>query len=401
MPTVIPSTVKVVSGEGAYVFDSHGNRFLDGTAALFLCNVGHAQPKLIEAVQEQMRKIEFYHNHGHFTGDPAERLARRLRALGPIEDSKIFFTSGGSDSIDTACKLARLHWQFEGRSAKKYILFRDRAYHGLHAYGTSVAGLDFNREGYGVESLVPETLRVPWDDIDEVERLIEELGAENIAALITEPVIGSGGILAAPEGYFSKLNELALKHKFLIIVDEIITGFGRTGDYWGTDHAGINADMIAMAKGITSGYLPLGGVQIAPRIWERFFSGTDAPIFRHGLTYSGHNTACAVAEANLDLIEELDLVARVKTLGESLNTRMQSLAGRPGVVEIRAGHGLLAAVQFSEDVDLGPVVSAAREKGVLIRSLSCNAIATSPPFIVDEHNLDEIVEAIDYGISRL
>lgn len=401
MPTVIGSTITVVGGDGPYVFDSEGNRLLDGTAALFLCNVGHTQPKLVEAARAQMQKLEFYHNHGHFVGEPAERLATRLRDLSPLPDAKIIFTSGGSDSVDTACKLARLHWQLEGRESKKHIVFRDRAYHGLHAYGTSVAGLDFNREGYGAPSLVPETLRVPWDDIDEVERRIVELGGENIAALITEPVIGSGGILAAPDGYFERLNELARIHDFLIIVDEIITGFGRTGDYWGTDRFGIDADIIVMAKGITSGYMPLGGLQIAPRIWGRFFSGSDAPIFRHGLTYAGHNTACAVAEANLDLIDELGLVDRVATLGRALDTGIRSLTGGTGVTEVRAGHGLLAAVQFAPDVHLEPVVLAAREKGVLVRALSSNAIAVSPPFVLEDHHIDEIVDAIAYGIDRL
>ena len=401
MPTVVGSTVKIVGGEGPYVIDSDGNRLLDGTAALFLCNVGHTQPKLIEAARAQMEKLEFYHNHGHFVGEPAEHLATRLRELSPIADSKIIFTSGGSDSVDTACKLARLHWHLEGRPTKKYILFRDRAYHGLHAYGTSVAGLDFNREGYGAPSLVPETLRVPWDDIDEVERLIDELGAANIAAFITEPIIGSGGVLAAPDGYFSKLNELARAHDFLIIVDEIITGFGRTGDYWGTDRFGIDADIIVMAKGITSGYMPLGGVQVAPKVWERFFTGADAPIFRHGLTYAGHNTACAVAEANLDLIEELGLVERVGALGRALDTRLQSLVGATGVTEVRAGHGLLAAVQFAPDVALEPVVLAARERGVLVRALSSNAIAVSPPFVLEDRHVDDIVDAIAYGIDRL
>lgn len=401
MPTVVENTIKIVSGNGPYVIDSEGNRLLDGTAALFLCNVGHAQPKLIEAARAQMEKLEFYHNHGHFVGEPAERLASRVRDLSPLSDAKIFFTSGGSDSIDTACKLARLHWQLEGRHDKKYILFRDRAYHGLHAFGTSLAGLQFNREGYGVESLIPETLRVPWDDINEVERLIEELGAENIAAFITEPIIGSGGILAPPDGYFSKLNTLARKHEFLIIVDEIITGFGRTGDYWGTDRFGINADMITMAKGITSGYLPLGGVQVARRVWDRFFSGPDAPVFRHGLTYSGHNTACAVAEANIDLIEELGLVERVKTLGKALDAGVHSLAGSTGVIDVRAGHGLLAAVKFDSEINLEPVVLAARKKGVLVRALSGNEIAVSPPFVLEDHHIDEIVDAIAFGIASL
>ncbi|MGI8393180.1 aspartate aminotransferase family protein [Leucobacter sp. W1038] len=401
MPTVIENSVTIVRGDGVYLFDSQGKRYLDGTAALFLANVGHTQPKLIEAAHRQMKKLEFYHNHGNFVGEPAERLASRIRDLGPIHDSKVFFTSGGSDSVDTACKLARLHWQSEGLTSKKYILYRDRAYHGLHGFGTSVAGIHVNREGLGVDSLVPETLQIPWNDIAEVGRLILELGPENIAAVITEPVIGSGGVLGPPAGYFEGLNSLARKHQFLIIVDEVITGFGRTGDYWGSERYGIEADMIVMAKGMTSGYFPLGGVQVHPRVWNRYFADENSPVFRHGLTYAGHNTGCAVAEANLDLIEELELVENVRKMGAVLDDSLRSLLGLPGVVETRTGHGLLAGIQFESDVDLTSVVVSARENGVLIRELSNKVIALSPPFTIESRHVDEMVEAIRYGVSRL
>ncbi|MFA5607390.1 MAG: aminotransferase class III-fold pyridoxal phosphate-dependent enzyme [Leucobacter sp.] len=401
MPSVIEDSVTIVRGDGVYLFDSEGNRLLDGTAALFLANVGHAQPKIIDAARRQMEQLEFYHNHGNFVGEPAEQLASRLRDLSPIPDAKVFFTSGGSDSVDTALKLARVHWQHEGKPSKKHVLYRDRAYHGLHAFGTSVAGINFNRRDFGVDSLIPETLRVPWDDIAETERLILELGPENVGAFITEPIIGSGGVLPPPEGYIAALNALAKKYEFLIIVDEVITGFGRTGSYWGSERFDIEPDMIVVAKGITSGYFPLGGVQVHPRIWERFFAGPESPIFRHGLTYAGHNTGCVVAQANLDLIDELDLVSHVRDMGAELSRALQSLEGARGVVEIRSGHGLLAGVQFESDVDLTSVVIAARQKGVLIRELSNKVLALSPPFTIETEHVEEIVDSIHYGLSRL
>jgi adenosylmethionine-8-amino-7-oxononanoate aminotransferase len=180
----------------------------------------------------------------------------------------------------------------------------------LHGFGTSIAGLHFNRDGYGSDSLIPETRRIPRDDLAATEEVIREIGADQIAAIVFEPVIGTGGVFPPTEGYLAGLQELARRHDILLVADEVITGFGRTGEWFASQRWGIEPDMITMAKGLTSGYLPLGAVAIAPRIAEPFFVGADAPDFRHGLTYSGHATACAVAAVNLDIIEEEGLVSR-------------------------------------------------------------------------------------------
>ena len=182
-------------------------------------------------------------------------------------------TSGGSDSVDLACKLARRHWQLEGRGHKKVILSRHGAYHGLHAFGTSIAGLQYNRDGYGTESLVPETARISTNDIDEVRAQLEQIGPDNVAAIIAEPVIGTGGVVGPADGYLEGLAALAREHDILLIADEVITGFGRAGRMFGSQRYGITPDLITMAKGITSGYAPLGGVLVSPRVADRFFAG--------------------------------------------------------------------------------------------------------------------------------
>jgi adenosylmethionine-8-amino-7-oxononanoate aminotransferase len=242
-----------------------------------------------------MVKLETYHIFGRFVNDQALGLAERLAGLAPIDDPKVILNSGGSDAIDVACKLARRHWQREGRTSKRTILSREHAYHELHAYGTSIAGLDFNREGYGTPSLVPETARVPVHDIDALAATIASIGAENIAALVTEPIQGTGGVNPPTPGYLEAVQQLCHKHDILLIVDEVITGFGRTGHMFATDRFGLEPDLITFAKGVTSGYAPLGGVLVAPKIWQPFYVDDAAtPILRHGATYAGHATACAV-----------------------------------------------------------------------------------------------------------
>jgi adenosylmethionine-8-amino-7-oxononanoate aminotransferase len=194
MPSVVGQQVTIVSGSGVYVDTADGRRLLDATAGLWHTNVGHGREEIARAAYEQMKKLETYHIFGRFLNQPAAILADRIAALAPLEDAKVLLTSGGSDSIDLACKLARRHWQLEGRTTKKTILSRVHSYHGLHAFGTSVVGLEMHREGYGSDSLIPETLRVSHDDIEAVESSIAAVGSENIAAIIVEPVMGAGGI---------------------------------------------------------------------------------------------------------------------------------------------------------------------------------------------------------------
>ncbi|HYZ79924.1 MAG TPA: aminotransferase class III-fold pyridoxal phosphate-dependent enzyme [Solirubrobacteraceae bacterium] len=401
MPSVPGDRLTIVAGEGANVQTDDGRWLLDATAGLWHANIGHGRARLADAAAAQMRRLETYHTFGRITNDQALVLADRVAAYGAIEDAKVFWVSGGSDAIDTAAKLARRHWQLQGQANKRIIVSRDASYHGLHAFGTSLAGIGFNREGYGSESLIPETARVPANDADALDAQIRALGPDRVAAVFAEPVIGTGGVIPPAEGYLQRVEAICREHDVLLVLDEVITGFGRTGEMFATQLFDLRPDMITMAKGITSGYAPLGGVLIAPQVWRPFFEDADAPIFRHGVTYSGHATACAVAQANLDVIEEEDLVARVASLTPQLADAVAPLADHPLVVEVRAGVGLLAGVQLAPDVSGDAVTRRCLEDGVLLRVITNNTLQISPPFVVDADDLHRIAAAIARALDTV
>jgi adenosylmethionine-8-amino-7-oxononanoate aminotransferase len=398
MPTARARRLVITRGEGAWLETSTGARLLDATSSLWHANIGHGRERLARAAYDQMRKLETYHTFGRTANEPALELADRLAASGPVPGAKVMLTSGGSDSVDLACKLARRHWQLEGRPEKRIILSRHNAYHGLHAFGTSVAGLQYNRDGYGTESLVPETARIATNDIDAVRRSVLELGPANIAAVIAEPVIGTGGVIGPAEGYLEGLQALCREHDILLIADEVITGFGRTGQMFASQRWGIQPDMVTMAKGITSGYAPLGGVLVAPRVADRFFEGHDAPIFRHGLTYSGHATACAVALANLDVLAEESLVFAAGRLEGVLDQAVKPLRHSDLVAEVRVA-GFMAGVQLHARVDADPIIDACARAGVLIRVIHDNTLQICPPFVCTDDEVTQIVDAIDAALA--
>jgi adenosylmethionine-8-amino-7-oxononanoate aminotransferase len=401
MPTALAKRVTIVEGHGASVTTADGAVLLDAPAGLWHANVGHGRVEMAQAAYEQMLKLETYHVFGRFVNEVALSLADRVTALGPIPDAKVFWTSGGSDSVDLACKLARRHWQLEGRPEKRIILSRDNGYHGLHGFGTSIAGLEYNREGYGSNSLIPETARIPVNDLAAAEAIIAELGPERIAAVVAEPVIGTGGVIAPAPGYLEGLERLARSHDILFIADEVITGFGRTGTMFASERYGLEPDMVLMAKGITSGYAPLGGVLIARRVWDRFFSDDDAPMLRHGITYSGHATACAVAHANLDILEREHLLDRVAELEGALGRAVQPLVDHPMVAEVRSGTGFLAGVQLRADVPGEAVVDACLDAGLLTRVIHNNTLHISPPFVVTDDEVTFIAKTIRVVLDQL
>ena len=399
MPTARAKRLVITKGMGAWLESSTGQRLLDSTASLWHANIGHGRERLARVAYEQMTTLETYHTFGRFANEPALRLADRLVELGPIPGAKVMLTSGGSDSVDLACKLARRHWQLEGRAEKKVILSRAGGYHGLHAYGTSVAGLAYNRDGYGTESLVPETARISTNDLEEVRRSVLALGPDNVAAIIAEPVIGTGGVIGPAEGYLEGLQELCRQHDILFIADEVITGFGRTGHLFASQRWGLQPDLVTMAKGITSGYAPLGGVLVSPRVSDRFFDGPDAPIFRHGLTYSGHATACVVALANLDVLEEEELVAQAGWLETVLAKAVEPLSDHELVAEVRSGAGFMAGIHLRADVPGDAIAEACTDAGVLIRVIHDNTLQICPPFVTTEEEVgliaNTITEALD------
>ncbi len=400
VPSVIGRQLVIERGEGSYVFTADGRRLFDGTAGLWHANVGHSHPELAAAAHEQMLRLETYHTFGRFTNERARELGDRLADLSPIARAKVILNSGGSDAIDVACKLARRHWQREGREGKRVILSREYGYHGLHAYGTSIAGLEFNRDGYGTPSLVSETARVSFDDADQVARTVAEIGPENIAALVTEPVQGTGGVNPPVPGYLEALQQICREHDILLVLDEVITGFGRMGTMFAADRYGIRPDLLTFAKGVTSGYAPLGGVLVSPRIWEPFFlNGPEAPIFRHGVTYGGHATASAVALRNLEILERDRLLARVGELEALLQRELTELAKHtPGVLDVRVA-GLLGGVTLAEQLSAEQASEDLIELGFISRPLRGNTLQISPPFITSDAELSSFVQAIRQAVT--
>ncbi|MDI9930694.1 aminotransferase class III-fold pyridoxal phosphate-dependent enzyme [Rhodococcus sp. IEGM 1354] len=399
-PSVLGRQLVIDRGVGSYVFTTDGQKLFDGTAGLWHANIGHAHPELAQVAFDQMRRLETYHIFARFTNDKALALGERLAALSPIQRSKVILNSGGADSIDVACKLARRHWQREGRATKKMILSREFAYHGLHAFGTSIAGLQFNRDGYGTESLVPDTARFPLHDADAIVAMVAEIGADNIAAIVTEPVQGTGGVNPPTPGYLEAVEKICRDNDILLILDEVITGFGRTGTMFAAERYGVTPDLLTFAKGVTSGYAPLGGVLVSPHIWEPFYvDSPDTPIFRHGATYAGHATASAVALANLDIIERDGLVERVTELEVVLRNALDGLNARQGeVIDVRVG-GLLGGITLSENLSAESIADDLIDLGYISRPLRGNSLQISPPFIVSDDELKGYIDAIETAIT--
>ena len=393
MPSISGRQIVIERGTGAYVLTDQGQWLFDGSAGLWHTNIGHGHPEMAEAARAQIVCLETWHVFGRFANNRAIELVELLANLSPIPDPRIILNSGGSDSDDVACKLARHYWQTVGKPSKRYIVSRENAYHGLHAYGTSIAGLDFNREGYG-SSLIPETLLVSRDDIAEVERQILELGPENIAAIMVEPIIGAGGVFPPAPGYLEGIQAICDEHDILLILDEVITGFGRTGHMFATQRYGLRPDMVTVAKGITSGYAPLGGVFVAPRVWDPYFKGgVQAPVFRHGVTYSGHATSCALALKNLEIIERGGLVSRVAGLETVLRSELSKLSSHELVQEVRS-EGYLGAIQFTDQVSAGTIADELIKRGFIMRVMSGNSLQASPPFTVTDAEIGQLISAV-------
>jgi adenosylmethionine-8-amino-7-oxononanoate aminotransferase len=377
--------ITIVRGEGSTVWDDAGTALLDVSAALWYCNVGHGRAELAAAAAAQMRDLAAYKTYDGFTSPRTETLATRVAALVPFDGAKIFFTSGGGESIDTAAKLARAYWVAVGKPDKHVVISRQYAYHGSNAYGTSLTGMASLVEGFG--RLVPDVEQVAWDDAEALGAAIDRIGTDRVCAFFAEPIIGAGGVMIPPEGYLERVQEICREREVLFVLDEVITGFGRVGEWFATERFDLSPDLVTVAKGITSGYIPLGGVISSARVAEPFWAEGTQNVFRHGYTYAGHATACAVALANLDVIEREGLVQRVRTLEPVLAEAMRSLESHPAVAQVRAGVGLLAGVELADPSKLQAVIDAAYERGVLVRGIRGVALQVSPPFVITE---DEI-----------
>jgi len=408
-------------GRGATLTDIDGREYIDGMASLWNVNVGYGRTVLADAAAEQMKALAFSSAYGGFGTAPAIQLATKLSELAPGDLDVTYFASGGAEANDTAYKIARLYWKLRGEPGRVNIVSRIRDYHGLTYGATSATGLANFWKGF--EPLAPGFLHAPSPDpyrysgegsagagyVQALEQVVLDAGPQTVAAVVVEPVQGAGGVIVPPNDYFPLLRKLCDKYGLLLIADEVITGFGRTGRWFGMQNWNVNADLMIFAKGVTSGYLPLSGVMLTHAIHDTLKS-VKGP-FAHGFTYSGHPTACAVGLRNLQIIEEERLVERVAENGAHLQRRLQELRSHEIVGDVR-GLGLIAGVEFVRDREskqlFDPASGVARrvwlaamEGGVIFRPLGGDVIATSPPFVITIKEIDRLVEVLDAAISTV
>ncbi len=391
-----------VEGRGARLRDGDGKEYIDGTCGLWVCQVGHGRRELAEAAARQMQRLEYYASFWEYTNEPSVELAVRLLELGPPGMARVFFTNGGSEGIETALKLARFAWHAAGYADRRVVLTRRMAYHGVSYGALQASGIPPLKEGFGelpadfVHLDVPYPFRGTSTDglVAELEDTIARVGADRIAAFIGEPVIGVGGMIPPHDDYWPRVQEVLQRHGILFILDEVVTGFGRTGAWFAAEHwGGLRPDLIVTAKGITSGYFPLGAVMIGERIWEML----DGVAFRHGFTYSGHPTGCAVALANLDIIESEGLVQRAADLGGHLLGRLRELERLDVVAEAR-GFGLMAGLELRVP-DAGELSDRIRDAGVIVRATG-QKLVMSPPLTIEPADLDRIVDVLEVELGR-
>src|SRR3954467_7785463 len=417
----------IAQGDGCELVSEDGRRLIDGMAGLWTVNLGHGRQELIDAAVRQLRSLPYASTFGGVSSPPAIELAEKIAGLAPEGMSGVFFVSGGSEANETAIKLARRHWVRNGEPDKSIVLCHERGYHGLAGVTTTATRLRPYHGDFGVEAPDIFEIPVPYTyrcsagtpcapDACRVctgaalEQRIVELGAERIAAVIVEPVFGSGGVIVPPPGYLRRLREICDRHQLLLIVDEVITGFGRTGTWFACEHEGVVPDLITFAKGVTSGYFPLGGVIVSDPLWEALREPDRKPgVLMHGFTHSGHPVGCAVALANIETIEQEDLLARVRAMSAVLAELVAPLREHPEVGEVRQ-MGLMVGIELVADratrrrwpVDLGRGrrgAAEARERGLLTRGLLDDVLSLAPPFTISEEMLGRAVEILAASID--
>ena len=411
----------IVGGKGLRIHDQHGKEYIDAFAGLWCVNVGYGREEIAQAMYEQAKRLAYYHTHWAFSNEPAIRLTDRVLRMAPEGMSKIFWGLQGSDAHETQVKIAWYYNNVLGREKKKKIIARERGYHGLTIMSGSLTGLPILHETFDLpmervrHTMAPYYYRREDRSLSErdfsrlcaarLDALIEAEGPDTVAAFIAEPVVGVGGIIPSPEGYWEEIQAVLQKHDVLLMVDEVVCGFGRLGTNFGCDFYGIRPDMMCISKGLTSAYFPLAGSILNKKVWSVLEEGSRKyGPFAHGFTYAAHPVGAATAIANLDILERENLTARAGEMGGYLLERLHAAFADHEMVGDVRGAGLLAAIEFVADkrtarafdpaLELGPrVARACREEGVIARPLPHGDIlGFSPPLVVSREDIDEIVE---------
>jgi L-2,4-diaminobutyrate transaminase len=407
----------IVSGQGSTLTDDRGRTYLDAMAGLWCVNVGYGNPDIAEALRAQALKLPYYHAFSSMATDAPALLAERLIGLAPEGMSKVLYGNSGSDANDTQIKLVRMYNNLLGRPEKKKIISRARGYHGVSLGSASLTGLGSVHRAFDLPLPGILHVRAPYrlweardgeDDAafsarlaDELEGLILGEGPDTVAAFIAEPVQAAGGVIVPPQGYFEAIQEVLTRYDVLLIADEVVSGFGRLGSWFGSELLGMKPDLITIAKGVTSAYVPLSACLVSEKVWRALADRSGTATFSHGYTYTAHPIAAAAALANLDVIERDGLIAQATARGERLRGELaRAFAAHPLVGEVR-GFGLVAAVEFVAPggvrFDVPGKVAAAvtrecLERGVITRALpEGDSISFSPPFVITEAEIDTVV----------
>ncbi len=409
----------VTRAAGMHYWDEHGRQILDTVAGLWCVNAGHGRPRIVRAIQDQAAEMDFAppFQMGH---PKAFELAERLTAIAPAGMGKAFFTNSGSEAVETALKMALAYHRVRGEGTRTRLIGRERGYHGVNFGGISVGGMVANRKTFGAMLAGVDHIRHTHDPArnafsvgqpahgvelaDDLERRIALHDASTIAAVIVEPIAGSTGVLVPPQGYLQRLREICTKHGILLIFDEVITGFGRTGQPFAAQTFGVTPDLMTIAKGLTNGSVPMGAVLAKDEIHDAFMQGPEHMVeFMHGYTYSGHPLACAAGIATLDTYAEEGLLTRAGELSGTFAEAVHSLKGEPHVIDIR-NFGLVAGIELAPIADAPTrrafsVFLDCYERGMMVRTTG-DTVALSPPLIIERSHIDQIVETLRGALRR-
>jgi 4-aminobutyrate---pyruvate transaminase len=417
----------IASGDGCYVYDEGGRRYLDGLAGLWSASLGFSEPRLVAAATRQMQRLPYSQIFGGRSHEPAIDLAEKLLAIAPKGLSKVLFANSGSEANDQAIKLVWYYHNAIGKPDKKKIISRIRAYHGVTVATASLTGLAPNHVDFDLpiarilhtdcpshyhhaepgESEAAFVKRI----VGNLEALIEREGPDTVAAFFAEPVMGAGGVIVPPKGYFEAVQPLLKKHDILFVADEVITGFGRTGNMFGCETYGITPDILTCAKALSASFLPISATLVTDRIHEAMLAESrKLGTFGHGFTYAGHPVAAAVALETLRIYEERDIVGHVRRIAPHFQARLRALSDHPLVGEAR-GVGLVGAIELVRDKAtktpfdaaqaVGPAVQAAvLEEGVILRAIA-GGVAVCPPLIITDVQIEEVFDALTNGLDKV
>jgi 4-aminobutyrate--pyruvate transaminase len=414
-------------GKGIYVYDDHGKEYIDGLASLWCVSLGYGEERLVEAAARQMRQLPFTHIFAGRSHEPAIELAEKLKEVAPFASSKVFFANSGSEANDTQIKLVWYYWNAHGKPLKKKIISRTKGYHGVTLVSASLTGLANNHKGFDLpfpgilHTDCPHAYRFAEAGETEVafsarlaanlEALILKEDPDTIAAFIAEPVMGAGGAIVPPKGYFEAIQPILTKYDILLIDDEVICGFGRTGSYWGAQTYNMKPQTLSCAKALSSGYLPISAMIINDEMYQAMLDQSRAiGTFGHGFTYSAHPVAAAVAVETLKIYEERNLFAHVRTVAPTFLKRLNALADHPLVGEAK-GVGLIGAVELVADKAtkashlpakmVGQAcANYAQAEGLFVRALLGDRVAFCPPLIITEAEINEMFDRFVRALDK-